>query len=116
MWYHGIHSRVHIWWCIHPCQLGTNVYVWCNWEYYWCNHGLCGSEELVIKSKPLTSNEIKNALGQNLFDQEETMKLLIYQISQHQYKETGNDELNAYHNGVADGCKFALMLLERTGD
>ncbi len=53
---------------------------------------------------------------QNLFDQDEAIKLIEYWIKQNEWKETGNDELNAYYNGIAAGAKFALMVLKRTGD
>jgi hypothetical protein len=52
----------------------------------------------------------------NLFDIEEVIKLGEYWIKENQYKETGNDDLDAYYNGISSGVMFMLMLIKRTGD
>ena len=54
----------------------------------------------------------------NLFDQTEVLKLCEWWIEQNEYVEMQppDDELSAYHNGIAQGVKFVVMLLKRTGD
>lgn len=53
---------------------------------------------------------------QNLFDIDEVIKLGEYWIKENQYKETGIDGLDAYHDGIASGVMYMIMLLKRTGD
>lgn len=43
-------------------------------------------------------------------------QLSKFWIKENRWKETGDDETNAYHNGVADGTEFVLFLLKRWGE
>ena len=52
----------------------------------------------------------------NLFDENEAIALLEFWIKENEWKETGEEWLDSYHNGIAAGCDFALMVLRRTGD
>ena len=52
----------------------------------------------------------------NILNESETIAILKFWIKENQWKEGEGDEMTAYYNGVANGCEFALMLLQRTGD
>ena len=53
---------------------------------------------------------------QNLFDVDEVIRLGEFWIKENEWLETGDESLNAYHNGVASGVMYMIMLLKRTGD
>lgn len=52
----------------------------------------------------------------NLFDIDEVIKLGEFWIKENQWKETKDDYLGAYYNGITSGVMFMIMLLKRTGD
>jgi len=55
-------------------------------------------------------------LNPNLFNTDEVIKLCEFWIKENEWKHTNIDEMDAYHNGIAAGVRFTVMLLKRTGD
>lgn len=52
----------------------------------------------------------------NLFDVDEVIKLGEFWVKKHEWRNTGDESMDAYYNGIAQGVEFMIMLLERTGD
>ena len=52
----------------------------------------------------------------NLFTIKEIEALTKFWIKENRWKTLNDDNLEAYHNGVADGAEFVLFLLERWGE
>lgn len=51
-----------------------------------------------------------------LFTIEDIKQLSKAWIKENRWKENGDDWLDGYDNGVADGTEFVLFLLERWGE
>jgi len=60
--------------------------------------------------------EMSGKKHMNLFDLDEVVRMGRMWIIENRYRETGNDSLDAYYNGLADGVERVLFLLSRTGD
>ena len=73
-------------------------------------------EGVIISSRETKKRKRTKKPLVNLLDENEAKALLKFWIKQNEFKETGNDEMNAYYNGVAAGTEFALWVMERTGD
>ena len=61
-------------------------------------------------------NEVHRADIGNLFDVTEVLELCDWWINKNEFTENGDDTIDAWQNGIAQGVKFVVMLLKRTGD